>query len=296
MIGPHCIRSRERASHSFKFILAAWLALAVTIGGCGLTESDGRVTFLIRVANVSTDETLMLPDGMPRSVPLSPGIWVVHDDQAVLFEANEPDRGQGLESIAEDGDPSPATVFRPLAEVVLDQDGVTSAGVFDTPVDAEAAALIGPEEAYEFRVMAREGERLTLVTKFIPSNDLFFAPVESGIELFEEGRPVSGDRTEAFVLWDLGTEVNEPPGAGPNQADRQPEPNTGPDENGTVRLGAESGDGFTYPAVADVLSVTITPVPEPSPVDTQLAELLSAIAQALFTDLVFGSFNVAPVR
>jgi hypothetical protein len=61
------------------------------------------------------------------------------------------------------------------------------------------------------------------------------------------------------TLWDAGTEVNEEPGAGPNQAPRQSGPDTGDEEMAGVRPIAEVDDGFSYPAVADVIGVTVTP-------------------------------------
>src|SRR5205823_12964939 len=110
----------------------------------------------------------------------------------------------------------------------------------------------------DFTVTATPGDRLHFAVMFVKSNDLFYAPREGGIALFNgKGRPIAGDRTADLVLWDAGTEVNEAPGAGPNQATRQSQPNTGPDENGVVR---PVKDGFTYPAVAKVIRVTITPL------------------------------------
>jgi len=58
-------------------------------------------------------------------------------------------------------------------------------------------------------------------------------------------------------LWDAGTEKNQPPGLGPDQAPRQSAANTGEAEQGKV---APVTDGFTYPEVGQVLSVTITPL------------------------------------
>jgi hypothetical protein len=65
--------------------------------------------------------------------------------------------------------------------------------------------------------------------------------------------------TDQVTLWDAGTEVNEEPGAGPNQAPRQSGPDTGDEEMAGVRPIAEVDDGFSYPAVADVIGVTVTP-------------------------------------
>ena len=63
--------------------------------------------------------------------------------------------------------------------------------------------------------------------------------------------------TGEIVLWDAGTEVNEEPGIGPNQAPRQAGPNSGATEGGVVRM---VDDGYVYPELSNVLRVTITPV------------------------------------
>ena len=90
----------------------------------------------------------------------------------------------------------------------------------------------------------------------VPSNDLFFAPGEAGIALFNpEGNPISGDVTDQINLWAAGTEVNQEPGVGADQVQRQAAPNTGADEGGVVRLVA---DEFTYPAIEEAILVTIT--------------------------------------
>ena len=65
--------------------------------------------------------------------------------------------------------------------------------------------------------------------------------------------------TGRFHLWDAGTEVNEEPGFGPNQAPRQAAPNTGRTEHNPVRRIEDVKDGFSYPAVEQVIRVTITP-------------------------------------
>ena len=90
---------------------------------------------------------------------------------------------------------------------------------------------------------------------YVQSNDLFLAPGETGIALFVDGQPISGDITDQIDLWDAGTEVNEEPGVGANQAPRQAAANTGADEGGVVRL---VDDGYTYPAVADIVLITIS--------------------------------------
>jgi len=71
---------------------------------------------------------------------------------------------------------------------------------------------------------------------FVQSNDLFYAPNGQGIALFDDqGNPIDADVSQYLSLWDAGTEVDEEPGTGPNQAPRQNGP-TGKDENGKVVL------------------------------------------------------------
>lgn len=181
---------------------------------------------------------------------LSPGAWAVHSVPSVLFMAGEPDAGLGLEAIAEDGDPSG------LAGALPGVTGVTSAGAFDTPVGAGGPAPIMPGGSYTFSVTARNGDRLSLATMYVQSNDLFYAPGEAGIDLFPGGTAVSGDVTGMLLLWDAGTEVNEKPGVGLYQAPRQPGPDMGMDENGDVR---QVDDGYMYGAVDSRIRVTITP-------------------------------------
>lgn len=143
-----------------------------------------------------------------------------------------------------------------IIDEVWNPDSLT--GVFNTPVDSAGPGPVTPGAAYEFTFNAAEGSFLTFATMFVQSNDLFFAPADSGLALYDgDGNARSGDVTAEVLLWDAGTELNEEPGTGPNQAPRQAGPNTGDaDTVATVRL---VDDGFTYPATTDVLSVTLTP-------------------------------------
>jgi len=95
---------------------------------------------------------------------------------------------------------------------------------------------------------------------FVPSNDVFVAPDESGIALFENGKPVSGDVTDAVTLWDAGTEPNGQPGYGPDQAPAQDSPDQGDDEGGVVRPLTAVDDGHRYPATGDLLTLSLTPL------------------------------------
>ena len=181
---------------------------------------------------------------------IAPGVYATHAAGTMLFNADEA-ASAGLEAMAEDG--NPAT----LAAEVEAAGGHRDAGVFAVPVGADGGAPVGPGQAYEFNVMATPGDALSFVTMFVQSNDLFYAPSEEGIDLFPDGVALEGDITDRLLLWDAGTEVNEKPGFGTYQAPRQPGPDTGPAENGVVRILEPC---FTYPELGDVLRVTLTKV------------------------------------
>jgi len=230
--------------------LTSILLLALTPVAALAAHGKGQMQFTVRVENVSTAGTIQLSSGMTAPAPNSPGAWVVQEKPARLFEAGKLQRGWGLEAQAEDGDPTK------LAEHCMHHEGVLSAGVFNVPVGDTKPGPALPGKAYEFTVVAKPGDRLAFTTMFAQSNDAFLAPDEKGIALYEKGRPVSGDVTSQILLWDAGTELNEEPGLGANQAPRQAAPNTGPAERKPV---SRMGDAYRWPKVSDVIRVTITP-------------------------------------
>ena len=220
----------------------------------GDDKMDEGVAFLVRIENISADSDL--------PTPFAPGVWVLHSEPGPLFIEGEADKGYGLEALAEDGDPSA------LAEA-LNGMGL-HAGVFTTPVGADgpgvalpgSAGMMGampPGTAYEFEVKATpDTPYLSFATMFVQSNDLFIGPGEAGIALFDmDGMAMEGmqDVTAEIQLWDAGTEANEEPGVGGEQAPRQSGPNMGPPEiDGTVHV---VDDGYTYPEVSALVKVTI---------------------------------------
>ena len=235
------------------FMMACGIA-STAIGADEMSANKGpKTTFHVRIENVSTATTLRSSKGETAPAPNSPGLWVVHTGKHIVFTSGKIERGAGLEAQAEDGNPAS------LAASLSKAKGVVASGIFDTPVGDDKPGPALPGKAYEFTFQASAGERLTVTTMFGQSNDLFYAPEDDGIALFENGRPISGDITRRFYLWDAGTEVNEEPGFGRNQAPRQAAPNTGPSEHEPVRRIEDVKDGFEYPSVERVLRVTITP-------------------------------------
>ncbi len=165
--------------------------------------------------------------------PLSPGIYVIHRDGMPIFTANMKDRGQGLEGIAEDGNPANAA-------------SLNGAQVFNTPMGDSEPGPATPGKKYIFTFEASPGDRLSFATMYVQSNDGFYAPADTGIPLFNGDTPINGDMTAKVMLWDSGTEVNQEPVNGADQAPRQSGPNTGTSESETIQLISERDD-FDYP-------------------------------------------------
>lgn len=149
---------------------------------------------------------------------------------------------------------------------------IFQSGVFAIPVGGSEPAPLFPGDAYEFEINAGPnvlpgdgGTRLSFVTMMVQSNDLFFAPDEEGIALYNgDGTPICGsdalDVTDQVLLWDAGTEVNEATG-GPNQKPQQaPDAeDQGEDENGVVTEIKNNSCTFgnELPAPNEVIKVTV---------------------------------------
>ena len=174
------------------------------------------------------------------TTPLAPGVGIAMDMGGMLFTAGEPDTGNGLEGLAEDGDAAPFSES-------------TGGVVFAVPTGASDPGPLFPGQSYTFEVEAVEGQYVDFTTMFVQSNDWFFAIGGEGIPLFDEsGAPVSGDITDSVTIWDAGTEVDQTPGVGADQAPRQAGPDTGADDSDP---NIREVSGFD---VADYITVTVT--------------------------------------
>lgn len=216
-----------------------------------VAQADHATLFKLRIENVSPENILMSRLGETAPAGLSPGLIVLYDSNVnPVFVPGKAANGTGLERLAEDGNPEP------LAGTARKSKGVKFVQIFNTPNGSEEPGAIGPGGVYELTFTAHPGSKLMLAQMFGQSNDLFYAPDSSGISLFDSnGTAISGDLTGFIRLWDAGTEVNQEPGFGADQAPRQPAPNTGAEEQGTI---GTVRDGFTYPAVNQVLKITLT--------------------------------------
>ncbi len=208
--------------------------------------------FTVRVENISAAEGMTAPNGQKVPFALSPGMFVFSDKKAALFTEGKPVRENGLEMQAEDGDPSGL-----VSSLVAMHHSSNLHGVFNTPLKAVTAGPIRPGESYEFTFTSVPGMKFFMTQMFGQSNDWFYAPGANGVALFDgEGKPVNGDITDQFYLWDAGTEKDEEIGIGPNQGPRQKGPNTGEAERGAVH---RVNDARWAGRNTEFFRITITP-------------------------------------
>lgn len=236
------------------FVLPSLLGLLISAAPVSqqppVRSEPPTARFTVRIENVSTSSTLKLSNGTTAPAPTAPVLWVVHTNSDPIFTAGTVDRGQGLESLSEDGDPSR------LAKTLEAKPGTVAVGFVNRPIGANEPGPILPGTAYEISFNASPGQRLSLAMMFGQSNDLFYGTDGSGIALFDDaGKPLSGEITSRLILWDAGTEVNQEPGLGSDQGPRQKGPNTGSSERRSV---APVHDGYTYPQVGEVIKVSVT--------------------------------------
>lgn len=231
------------------------VAMAVAQAGAVSTRRSAgaprETKFKVRIENISNPNGYTASNGTKWPFALSPGLFVMDTESISLFSEGQRASGNGLESQAEDGNPSAL-----VNSLESSHHSSNLHGVFNMPVGASAPGPIGPGGAYEFTLTATRKIKLTLLMMFGQSNDLFYAPAKP-IELFNaKGAPLSGDITSRFMLYDAGTEADQEPGIGSDQAPRQKAPNTGADENGVVRKAREQA---FYTKTTELFRITITP-------------------------------------
>ncbi len=96
-------------------------------------------------------------------------------------------------------------------ENVLDSKPLVESGTFQ---GTGTPPVILPGQSVSFSFYAGKNQSLTFATMYGWSNDLFFAPANPGIKLYNnDGTPVTGDVSSQIKLWDNGTRVNQVPGS-----------------------------------------------------------------------------------
>ncbi|HEY5958635.1 MAG TPA: spondin domain-containing protein, partial [Polyangiaceae bacterium] len=186
-------------------------------------------------------------DHGPLMSPLSPVFYALHGAGYRYLTAGMP-ASPGLERLAEEGNSSPL-----ISEA-------TSAGA---TAAAAGSAPFGPGASVTFTVTPTPSlQRLTLAMMIGQTNDCFIGTQPEGVMLVDgSGMPraaddVASDIRDMLATWDAGTEANEVPGVGPNQAPRQPAANTGPaDPDAKVRLYADSSNDLA--TLSGLIQVTV---------------------------------------
>jgi hypothetical protein len=191
----------------------------------------------------SLEEALAAHTGV--NTPLAPVAHTVHTGYDPIFTLGQK-ASSGLETLAEDGAPTE------LVPMLPGDAGAAAIGRGATSPNP----IFPPDGNYSFEIVASPGDRLSLATMLVQSNDWFYTLRNQ--PLFDAaGQPIEGNFTHVVQLYDAGTEVDEPIGFGPNQAPRQAGPNTGATEGGTVQMVTQ----MPYADAATVLHLTITPLP-----------------------------------
>jgi hypothetical protein len=145
------------------------------------------MSFTVTIEQLTTEQTLKLPDGSATKAPISPGTAAIHAGANPLFTVGQP-ASAGLQRQAEAGQPEDL-----LAEAKA-APGISTVVMFD--------------RTDSFTISAQPGEMLSFATMFGQSNDCFYAPKGGDIRLFDrDGRLIMGTRTVEVVLYDAGTKV-----------------------------------------------------------------------------------------
>ena len=238
--------------------LGGTILLAWVLGACSLPSSTPPQTFKVTIENVS--------DRSGINTVISTGVAITHSEDYALFEAGRADKGEGLEGVAEDGHKWPLNAALKFKPQIYDQ------VIFDTPVGSERPVNIAGGKRYEFFIAASQKfPYLSLATMVGFTNDLNLmldTDGRSGFRLFHpDGRPKSDEELAEVAahwdVWDVGTEINEPNGAGPNQPDAPSGLNVGPPDVGLVTRYEDVRRPLD--AVHDALSLQILNAPgEPS--------------------------------
>ncbi|MGN6215050.1 spondin domain-containing protein [Parafilimonas sp.] len=107
-------------------------------------------------------------------------------------------------------DMPPAQANTITIENVLDSKPLVESGTFQ---GTGTPPVILPGQSTSITFSAAKNQYFTFATMYGWSNDLFFAPENPGIKLYnDDGTPITGDVSSQIKLWDNGTRENQTPG------------------------------------------------------------------------------------
>jgi len=114
-----------------------------------------------------------------------------------------------------------------------------------------AQDVILPGESVSIQFNAGTGQRLMFAMMYGYSNDIFFAPENPGLELFDtHGTALVGDVSSKIFMWDNGTRINVQPGAGIEHP--------GAVENGTIKkIETQDAQGNLYRPASELVNLNL---------------------------------------
>jgi hypothetical protein len=117
-----------------------------------------------------------------------------------------------LSSCKKDDNPVVQSISNTITiENVLDSRLLVESGTFK---GTGTPPVILPGQSVTIRFSASKGQALTFASMYGWSNDLFFAPENPGIAVYDAtGNPITGDVSAQIKLWDNGTRINQAPGS-----------------------------------------------------------------------------------
>lgn len=239
--------------------------LIVVVFACGLAPLDSAgvgadtadsgdtaprdETLRFTLTNTSAAGDLATSTGT-TDIVLAPGLLVFHDPGWSLFAVGAAAENTPLEPLAEDGDPTE------LQAALAGDPAVREVLVLSVKDDATyAAAPMHPGEHASVLASVADGENVSFIAMFGQSNDVVVATAPGGVGVLD------GEDLAALGLglYDVGTEVNQEPGVGSDQAPRQVAPDTGAGEGGQITAidGMDSA-GWAWPDPASFATLVPT--------------------------------------
>lgn len=159
---------------------------------------------------------------------------------------------------------------QPTGNAVISIENVTTVKDFvqsGTFQMANSQRVILPGQSTTFTFNAARGQSLMFATMYGYSNDIFFAPENPGINLFNSnGEAITGDVSSHIKLWDNGTRVNQVPGS------EVQHPGTA--EVGKVtKIDVRDAQNNTYPAASELMRISLAYTPGNSEFTVTIANI-----------------------
>lgn len=153
----------------------------------------------------------------------------------------------GFTSCDDDDDDHRAGVNTLVVENVSPTKDFVQSGTFK--VSDEKPEIL-PGETATVTFYAAKGQALSFISKYTYANDIFFAPENPGIKLFQDnGKAITGDVSAQVKLWDNGTRINQAPGSNAGRGDG--------DSKNISMINGTDDQGHTYLPASDLMKLTL---------------------------------------